>query len=146
MDEKIEKLAALHSQIVDAREGYEEGRSLVEGEGLAEIFADLLGLHARHAADLAGALQRLGADPDEGGSFLQYVHKALLNIRAAIGRLDGGAIASLRDGEQRILASYDETIGAFAHDREIGPLLERQRDELAERIQRLQAMQSSDAL
>ncbi len=141
-DNRTGALATLHTRVIDACKGYEEGRERAETPEMTALFGDLLEMHRAHAADLANALTARGVVADPDGSFLQYVHKAVLKVRSAFGRLDETAVPGIVDGEDRLLELYDETRITLPDDAELDRLLERQRDDVARQIQRLRVMES----
>ncbi len=137
MTDGIDRIASLHAQLVDASKGYQEAHELAEKPEMVSLFAGLRGLHDKHATALAGALDRRGVEPDSDGTFFQYVHKAVLNIRSALTGLGENVLPAIADGEQRILESYDEALTANT-DPELRNLLEQQRGEVASHLRELE--------
>ncbi len=57
MDRQIlDHLKSLHTAAIDARNGYREALEDAEGKGMTPLFRDMIALHERHAAALAGEL------------------------------------------------------------------------------------------
>jgi hypothetical protein len=110
---------------------------------MGRVFQELHAMHQRHAASLGGALAARGVEPDADGSFLQYVHKTIVTVRSAVGALGESAISGVRDGEERILDLYDDTLNLARGDAELVTLLETQRRELAEAIDRMRALEGA---
>jgi hypothetical protein len=75
---------------------------------------------------------------------MAFVHKAALNVRFAITADEGSLLPGLRDGEKRIVASYDDALreaevpdsGLAAHAK----VLTRQRKAVLENIARIDAL------
>lgn len=136
-DDGRQALSTLHSRIVDAAKGHEEGAGLAEDPVIAAVFRDLRELHRRHAGELATCMIAKGIEPDTEGSFLQYVHKAVLNVRSATVGLDENVLPGIRDGEERILNLYDEAMREITANEDLVALLTRQREESLRGIERI---------
>jgi uncharacterized protein (TIGR02284 family) len=140
-DTALDAVRRLHTRLVDAREGYEEGIDLAERATIAEILRELRDLHAHHAAALEQALAAAGAPLEGEGSLMAQVHKAVLHIRAALTGLDEAVIPALRDGEARILDAYDEAAATLAPGEPLHRLVATQRAALADRVAALEALE-----
>jgi uncharacterized protein (TIGR02284 family) len=128
-------LRALHTQLVDAREGYAEGIELAEPPEIVTLFRELHDLHGEHAAGLERAMAAAGdpLDPDDT-SIMATVHKAVLTIRSAVTGLDENVLPGIRSGEQHSLEAYDKAIAALPVGSALSTLLEAQRESLANRL------------
>jgi uncharacterized protein (TIGR02284 family) len=147
MDEReTDILAGLHTDAVDARNGYAEAVKDAEPDAgtVLGLFAKMQDLHNAAAEELAAELGRLGARPDYSGSFMSVVHESIIKLRSLVGKLDDSALAGLIDGEQRNLARYDEAIGSGDLGAASLALVQRQRAVLSRAISLLQA-QAADA-
>lgn len=100
-------------------------------------------MHKTHAAILGAALIARGVEPDADGSFLQYVHKAIISVRSAVGALGESAMPGVCDGEERILNIYDDTLKRAQGYDELVALLKTQRREVAEAIDRMRALEAA---
>ena len=138
-----EALVTLQTRVIDASEGHAEGAKQADDPTMARVFGELHAMHKTHAAALGAALVARGVEPDADGSFLQYVHKAIISVRAAVGALGESAMPGVRDGEERILSLYDDTLNLAAGDAELGLLLETQRREVAEAIDRMHVLEAA---
>jgi uncharacterized protein (TIGR02284 family) len=138
MDDLVRKLNSLHTSLIDARSGYEEGLKDAHGEGLAPLFSELMTIHERDAQAVAQQLERLGA-PVRGGSLMGAFDRVVMKITSLLTELDEKVIPSLIDGERRVLAHYDAAIGASAPERPEYPVLVAQRDALRQRIAEMSA-------
>lgn len=143
MNDDREALSTLHTRIVDAAKGHDDGAGLAEDPAIAALFRDLRDRHRQHAGELAARMMARGVEPDTDGSFLQYVHKAILNVRSAVGGLDENALSGIRDGEQRILDLYDDAIRGVASDADLVAMLSRQREESLRGIERIRALEAA---
>ena len=136
MDELVRKLTTLHTSLIDARSGYEEGLKDAHGKGLAPLFSELMIVHEQDAGAIARQLERLGA-PVHGGSLMGTLDRAVMKITSLMTSLDEKVLPSLIDGERRVLAHYDAAVKASAADRPEYPILVAQRDALAQRVARM---------
>jgi uncharacterized protein (TIGR02284 family) len=137
MDDLVRKLKILHTSVIDARSGYEEGLKDAHGKGLTPLFSELITIHEQDASAIALQLKRLGAPVDDNGSFMGTFDRVLMKVTSLFTELDEKVIPSLIDGEQRVLVHYDEAIKASSKtDPEYSILID-QRDALRDRIAKL---------
>lgn len=107
----LDALADLHTRSVDALAGYETMVEKAEPDfrDVAERFRSI---HARHAAALAEMLVQAGGDPEDGGSLMGSVNKAVVGMRAFFDEIDAGVIDQIRSGERHVLEAFDAAIAA----------------------------------
>jgi uncharacterized protein (TIGR02284 family) len=137
MDNLVRKLTILHTSLIDARSGYEEGVKDAHGKGVAPLLSELSTIHGQDASAIAQHLNRLGAPVDEHGSWMGTFDRAVMKLTSLITELDDKVIPSLIDGEQRVLAHYDEAIAASSQANPEYSVLIEQRDALRDRIAKL---------
>ena len=142
-DTAHDALITLQTRVVDASEGNAEGAERADDPTMTRVFQELHALHETHAAALSAALVARGIEPDADGSFMQYVHKAIISVRSAVGALGDGAMSGVRDGEERVLVLYDETLNLGPGDAELIALLKTQRDDLAAAINRIRGLEAA---
>jgi uncharacterized protein (TIGR02284 family) len=126
-------LADLHTALVDARKGYEEAIEKSDNPGLTALFREMHTLHGAAHGDIHGLLVAKGAHPDDDGSFMGTVHKAVISVRSAITGLDDNSLASFASGEESTLAKYDEAI-RDEDDAGVTQTLRGHRDRLAAKV------------
>ena len=139
MDDLIRSLTALHTSLIDARSGYQEGLKDAHGQGLTPLFTELIAQHDHDAAAIAAQLERLGAPPGEGGSYMGTLDRAVMKLSSLIINLDDKILPNLIDGEQRVLVHYDQAIAASSPGNAEYPVLSAQRTALVQRIEAMQA-------
>lgn len=105
-----DKLAKLHTTLVDARAGYETAIKDAETTELKALFEQMFAIHGAAHADIDKALLAQGEKPDESGSFMSTVHKAVISVRSAVAGIDENSLSSFVSGEQRIAEQYDVAI------------------------------------
>jgi uncharacterized protein (TIGR02284 family) len=135
MDERVRKLKTLHTSLIDARMGYEEGFRDAHGKGLSSLFSELIALHGQDAAAIAEQLKRLGAPVDDHGSLMGTFDRVVMKFTSLITDLDEKILPNLIDGEWRVLVKYDDAIEASSPANPEYPILVAQREALRQRIE-----------
>lgn len=126
---------------IDSRNGYKEAAKDAESQSLGSFFASMVAFKQRHISELEGLLRDRGVTPDESGSFLTTINRAIFSFRSVFGGVDENVIPGLIDGESRIVGYYDEAIlvALGAGEREV---LLKHRQELQQMIDTMRAMQA----
>ena len=107
---EIDTLRRLHTDAVDAMNGYDEAIRDADNHSWVTVFEEMGAFHRGAASDLATELGRLGERPSEDGSFMSTVHRSIMKLRSLVGGLDRSVLSGVIDGEERNLARYDEAI------------------------------------
>ncbi|PPQ29296.1 hypothetical protein CCR94_15875 [Rhodoblastus sphagnicola] len=63
-------VSLLHTSLIDACSGYEEGVKDAHGKGVTPLFSQMVALHGQDASAVAQQLKRLGASVDDDGSLM----------------------------------------------------------------------------
>jgi uncharacterized protein (TIGR02284 family) len=134
MDDLVRKLTTLHTSLIDARSGYEQGVKDAHGKGVAPLFSELVALHGQDASAIARHLKRLGTPVDDDGSLMGTFDRVVMKITSLITELDAKVIPSLINGERQVLVHYDEAIKASSPANPEYSILIEQRDALNQRI------------
>ncbi len=142
MTERTDALKSMHTSLIEARNGYDEAVKQSEGKGLTPLVLELVSLHSAAASAIATHLTALGETPEADGSFMSTVHRTVIDLRSYVTGLDENILPSLISGEERNLATYDETIEATKADAPEYATLNAQRDTLAAKIEQMEAMKS----
>ncbi len=129
-----QKLEKLHTTLIDARNGYEEAAKDTNDPTVASFFLGMIDLHARGADEIGATLRNLGLKPDNSASILSTVHRAVVRVRAAVVGLDADQLQPFIDGEQQIVAEYDDAVVECRDRGEVDVVLERQKAALMEKI------------
>jgi len=139
MDELVRSLKALHTSLIDALQGYEEGLKDAHGEGLAPLFAEMIAIHGKDADAISEQLKRLGADTDDRGSFMGTLDRTVMKISSLFTKLDEKFLPSLIDGEKQVLDHYDRAINASSPGNAEYPVLVKQREALRAKVADMRA-------
>jgi uncharacterized protein (TIGR02284 family) len=139
----LDHLKSLHTGAIDARNGYQEALDDAEGKGMTPLFRDMIALHEGNAAELARELTKANEIPDEDGSFMTVVHKAIIDVRSLFKGLDQSVLPGLIDGEKRNVAKYDEALRDAKATPDLVPLLNEQRDKIAQKIAQMETQKAA---
>ena len=103
----LDALHTLHVRCMDASAGFEKmlEKSEPEFRPVAQRFLDL---HRSHAARLANMLVNHGEQPDENGSFMSTVNRAVVATRALFDEIDEDVMDQVRSGEEYVLDAFAE--------------------------------------
>ena len=145
MADLIHSLIALHTSLIDARTGYEEGVKDAHGKGLAPLFSELIVLHGKDASAIAQQLKTMGVEAGDKGSFMGTFDRVVMKISSLVTELDEKFLPSLINGEERVLAHYDTAIAACAPGNAAYPTLIEQREALRQKIAELKTRKTSAA-
>lgn len=144
-NEENDKFQDLLTVVIDSRNGYREALDDTKLANMAAFFASMLELKDRHVIGLEGLLRQRGQVPDESGSFLTTINRAIFSIRSVFGGVDENVLPGLIDGETRIISYYDDAIVvAIERDHEKDELT-KQRLELTQMIDTMRAMQTKSS-
>ncbi len=139
MDELVRSLKSLHTSLIDALQGYEEGLKDAHGAGLAPLFAEMIAIHRTDADAISEQLKRLGADTDDRGSLMGTFDRTVMKISSLFTKLDEKFLPSLIDGEKRVLDHYDRAINLSSLGNAEYPVLVKQREALKEKVADMRA-------
>lgn len=107
-----DELKALHTALIDARNGYDEAIKDAQEPDLKAIFEKVRRLHAKAHEVVHQLLGNQGEKPDEAGSFMSTVHETVIGVRSAIIGLSRGSLSAFASGEEHTVGKYDAAIGA----------------------------------
>lgn len=146
MDKDIlESLKTLHTNAIDARNGYQEALEDAEGNGMTPLFRDMIAMHQNHADELGRELIKAGEKPDDKGSFMTLVHKTIMDVRALFNGLDASVLPGLIDGEKRNVSTYDDALKKAQGSADVANLLRVQRGTLEQKIAGMQRQKTASS-
>lgn len=95
----------------DAERGFRTAIAAVNDPAIRRLFAAYAEQRAEFARELAGEVRRLGGTPQRRGSVAGALHRALLNVRAAVtGRDEVAVLDEAERGEHAALRAYHEAL------------------------------------
>ena len=134
MTELVDRLKSLHATLIDSRNGYDEALADAEGKGLTTLFQEMRAIHGKDADDIGRMLLRHGETPDSQGSFMSVVNRTIISVRSLFSDLDEKILPGLIDGEERVIAYYDEAIQSVPSGDPDVSILREQREALLQKI------------
>ena len=134
---EIDTLRQLHTDAMDAMNGYDEALKDSNGQNWFTLFEEMRGLHREAARELAMELHRLGDTPSEDGSFMSTVHRSIIKLRSLFGGLDESVLPGLIDGEERNLSRYNKALQSGGLHSSALSVVEKQKRELGVAIARM---------
>lgn len=142
LQDELGALATLQVQHVDAANGYKTGAEKADAQ-MRPILEKLVALHQQSAAEAASILIAHGGQPDPDGSWMSMVHETLMSIRGLFGKIDDDVIASIINGEERILSQIGSVLSQEIWSHEERQAIETQRDRLNTVLANLREMKDS---
>ena len=136
---EIDTLGRLHTDAIDAMNGYGEALKDSDGRSLFILFQQMHTFHREAAAELSDELRGLGAKAESTGSLMSIVHESIMKLRSLVGGLDASVLPGLIDGEKRTLDQYDSALKDGGLQPSSMTVVARQRDKLAGAIAAMQS-------
>lgn len=134
----IETLNTLIETCRDAERGFRAAADAVTDPALKRLFTAYAQQHAEFAQELEAEVQRLGGTPQRRGSVAGALHRALMNVRAAIsGRDERAVIAEAERGEDAAMSTYREALQIASLPADVRAAIARQAARVEEAHDRL---------
>ena len=109
-DKTIEKLEELVRINIDSQKGFEDVADHCDDSRIAELFRNLSAQRARQAAQLQELLAANQEEPPKDGSMAASLHRAWIDLRAALGGGTGAMLSEAERGEDKIKAKYEDAL------------------------------------
>ena len=123
---------------MDACKGYDEAIQDAEEPQLKKLFEKAKSVHEKAHAEIHSILNARAANPDDEGSFMATVHKAVISTRAAVVGLDESSLSSFASGEERIIEAYNKAMDTNSDDDPVRDRLEQQKSVVMELVGEMQ--------
>jgi uncharacterized protein (TIGR02284 family) len=95
----------------DGEQGFREAAQNLKDPGIKALFNEVSHERARFADELKSEVQRLGGNPEEGGSLAGAAHRGWMNVKGALtGRDDKQIISEAERGEDVAVATYRKAL------------------------------------
>jgi uncharacterized protein (TIGR02284 family) len=95
----------------DGAQGFQTAAQELRETSVKELFDKYAWERGQFAEELRGEVQRLGGNPEEGGSVSGAAHRGWINIKSAIaGHSDSAIIAEAERGENVAIQSYENAL------------------------------------
>ena len=136
----VDAIKTLHTSMIDTRRAYETARDETQLPELKSLFESMVTLRKTDHDELHNVLAEMGEQPDEDGSFMTKVHRAVIGVRSAIKGVDRDALSAFASGEETIVKEYDDALGQDDLHQATSALLQEQRRTLVEKIAQMRAL------
>ena len=137
-DAAIETLNTLIETSRDAENGFHAAAQVVDDPSIKGLFAAYSHQRGEFARELEGQVRRRGGAPQQSGSVAGTLHRAVMNIRAAVsGRDERAVIAEAERGEDAAVRAYEAALGRSELPADIRALIARQAARVKEAQDRL---------
>jgi uncharacterized protein (TIGR02284 family) len=107
----ISTLNTLIETCRDGEQGFREAAQNLKDPSVKAMFNEVSHERARFADELKSEVQRLGGNPEEGGSMSGAAHRAWMDVKGALtGRDDKQIISEAERGEDVAVATYQSAL------------------------------------
>ena len=137
-DDVLDALNALIETSRDAQNGFHAAAEVVDDPSLKRLFAAYAQQRGEFAHELEGEIRRMGGVPQGSGSVAGTLHRAVLNIRAAVsGRDERAVIDEAERGETAAVRAYETELRRSELPADIRAVIARQAARVKEAHARL---------
>lgn len=106
-DEAISVLNGLTEICRDSNQGYQEAAGNIENAPIKSFCLEQSRLRAQFLGELQQEVRSLGSEPDNVGSTAAMIHRAWIDLKAALGGGDRAIIAACETGEDFAVKEYE---------------------------------------
>lgn len=96
---------------VDTRSGFEKMVEKAE-PAFRPVAERFLALHTRQADRLAAMVREMGGVPDQDGTFMGSVNRAVISVRATFDAIDAQVMEQVHAGARNVLEAFDRALTA----------------------------------
>jgi uncharacterized protein (TIGR02284 family) len=137
-DDVIRTLNTLVETCRDAERGFQAAANAMSDQALVRLFGVYAHQRAEFARELEAEIVRLGGAAPGHGSVAGALHRALINVRAAVsGHDERAVIAEAERGEDAAIATYDEALQIASLPADVRAVILRQAARVKETHDRL---------
>ena len=139
-EEAVKALNQLIETCKDGENGFRTAAGGVRTPDLKQLFNSYASQRALFATELQSEVERLGGEPEEGGSMAATLHRGWMNIKSLVTGHDEAAIVSeCERGEDVAVQAYEEALKADL-PLEVKSVVTRQFDQVKEAHGRVRAL------
>ncbi len=137
-DDVLATLGSLVETCRDAERGFRAAAQAVHDPAIKRLFSVYAEQRADFARELDAEIVRVGGAPSGHGSVAGAVHRALINVRAAVaGHDERGVIAEAERGEDAAVERYDEALQIASVPADVRAVIVRQAARVRETRERV---------
>jgi uncharacterized protein (TIGR02284 family) len=141
MTKETDALRDLYTTLIDSRDGYEQAAEIVDSPKLQNLFEDMRGRRAQHAAEVREFLASSESDLDDDGTILAAAHRQFLGLKDMLSSDDEEVVEEVIRGERTLMEAYDKAIVPMDANSPAYTFANKQYDSVKARIAKLEEIE-----
>ena len=132
-EEVAKKLNNLLEKNYDAEKGYQDAAERIENPTMKDFLQKQAQKRYDFGHEIKTEIQNYGEEPDKGGSAKGTVHRAWMDLKAAVASSsEEQVMEEVQRGEQSAINEYNEVISETSLPPSVQQILTKQRDQIVE--------------
>ena len=132
-EEVAKKLNNLLEKNYDAEKGYQDAAERIENPTMKDFLKEQARKRYDFGHEIKTEIKNYGEQPDKGGSAKGTVHRAWMDLKAAVASSsEEQVMEEVQRGEQSAINEYNEVISETSLPPSVQQVLTKQRDQIVE--------------
>ena len=132
-EEVAKKLNNLLEKNYDAEKGYQDAAERIENPTMKDFLQEQAQKRYDFGHEIKTEIKNYGEEPDKGGSAKGTVHRAWMDLKAAVASSsEEQVMEEVQRGEQSAINEYNEVISETSLPTSVQQILTKQRDQIVE--------------
>lgn len=132
-EEVAKKLNNLLEKNYDAEKGYQDAAERIENPTMKDFLQEQAQKRYDFGHEIKTEIKNYGEEPDKGGSAKGTVHRAWMDLKAAVASSsEEQVMEEVQRGEQSAINEYNEVISETSLPPSVQQILTKQRDQIVE--------------
>ena len=132
-EEVAKKLNNLLEKNYDAEKGYQDAAERIENPTMKDFLQKQAQKRYDFGHEIKTEIKNYGEEPDKGGSAKGTVHRAWMDLKAAVASSsEEQVMEEVQRGEQSAINEYNEVISETSLPPSVQQILTKQRDQIVE--------------
>ncbi|MEO2058502.1 MAG: PA2169 family four-helix-bundle protein [Mesonia sp.] len=132
-EEVAKKLNNLLEKNYDAEKGYQDAAERIENPSMKDFLQKQAQKRYDFGHEIKTEIKNYGEEPDKGGSAKGTVHRAWMDLKAAVASSsEEQVMEEVQRGEQSAINEYNEVISETSLPPSVQQVLTKQRDQIVE--------------
>jgi len=132
-EEVAKKLNNLLEKNYDAEKGYQDAAERIENPTMKDFLQEQAQKRYDFGHEIKTEIKNYGEQPDKGGSTKGTVHRAWMDLKAAVASSsEEQVMEEVQRGEQSAINEYNEVISETSLPPSVQQILTKQRDQIVE--------------
>lgn len=132
-EEVAKKLNNLLEKNYDAEKGYQDAAERIENPTMKDFLQEQAQKRYDFGHEIKTEIKNYGEEPDKGGSAKGTVHRAWMDLKAAVtSSSEEQVMEEVQRGEQSAINEYNEVISETSLPPSVQQILTKQRDQIVE--------------